>query len=81
MGKGLGIASLVTGICAFVPIFYAFSWILATVAIITGVIGRKDADGRKLATIGMWFGIVWWAIVLILAILGILGFVVLLAVG
>jgi len=81
MGKGLSIASLVTGICAFVPIFWGIGWILATVAIITGVMGRKKSDGRTLATIGMWLGIIWWLIVILVAILAIIGFGGLVALG
>lgn len=69
MGKGLGIASLVTGILAFIPPFTIIGWILATVAIITGIMGRKKKEGRTLSTIGMWIGIIWWVIFIILAVL------------
>jgi len=68
MGKGLGIASLVMSIAAFIPPCTIIGWILATAAIITGFMGRSDTESRGLATVGLIIGIIWW----IFAVLGLI---------
>lgn len=79
MGKGLGIASLVMSILAFIPPCTSLGWILATAGIITGVMGKKDPESRGLAKAGMIIGIVWWCLAVLGAILYALYFIIVIA--
>ena len=68
-GKGMGIASMVLGITSFVPgccfVSLYLNFVLAILAVIFGVIGRKR-PGRGMATTGLVLGILNIAIPLML---------------
>jgi len=72
--NGLGVAALVLGIVSLVICSTAF--ITGTLAIIFGVIGRRQSRERgqpsSMATTGMWLGIVG----LVLSVVAIVGYVV-----
>lgn len=76
--SGLAIAALITGVLGFVLSFFVgpFALPLPIAAIVTGVMGRKQtatgaAGGRGMATAGMWLGIAWFVVgVLLVLVLG-----------
>jgi len=64
--NGWAIASLITGILAF--ILAPLGVLLASFAIIAGYIGQKRKKFRVLAVVGMVLGVIYW-IVLVLGII------------
>ncbi|HEQ79234.1 MAG TPA: hypothetical protein ENN76_03095 [Euryarchaeota archaeon] len=70
MGKGLAITSLVTGILSFFLFF--LGPLLATVAIITGALGRYKNQGI-LATVGLILGLTFWVLFALGTVLGVIG--------
>jgi len=61
--NGWAIASLITGILAFV--LAPLGVLLASFAIIAGYIGQKRKKHRIMAVIGMILGVVYWILIVI----------------
>ena len=61
--NGWAIASLITGILAFV--LAPLGVLLASFAIIAGYIGQKRKKHRIMAIIGMILGVVYWILIVI----------------
>jgi predicted Zn finger-like uncharacterized protein len=72
-GSGLGIASLILGITAFVPGCCCWTFVgvpLALAAIVTGSIGMKNPEGKGMAVAGVVLGGVWFILIAVLFIIG-----------
>ncbi|MGA1792932.1 MAG: hypothetical protein ACMUHM_03185 [Thermoplasmatota archaeon] len=61
--NGWAIASLITGILAFV--LAPLGVLLASFAIIAGYIGQKRKKHRIMAVIGMILGVVYWILIVV----------------
>ncbi|MGA1873212.1 MAG: hypothetical protein ACMUHY_06025 [Thermoplasmatota archaeon] len=66
--NGWAIASLITGILAFV--LPPLGVLLATFAVIAGAIGQKRKKHRTMAIVGLVLGAVYWILIIIGIITG-----------